>query len=49
MELPIDDKEFAYIVTALWKCRKNVGEPECKDLYENVWRSEIFFVYLWYK
>ena len=36
MELPIDDKEFAFIVTAFWKCRKNVGEPECKDLYDKL-------------
>ena len=36
MELPIDDKEFNYIVLALWKCRKNSGEPQCKDLYEKL-------------
>ena len=36
MELPIDDKEFNYIVLALWKCRKNTGEPQCKDLYEKL-------------
>ena len=36
MELPIDDKEFSYIVTALWKCRKNAGEPQCKELYEKM-------------
>ena len=36
MELPIDDKEFAYIVTALCKCRKNVGEPQCEKLYEKL-------------
>ena len=36
MELPINDKEFTYIVTALWKCRKNVGEPECEKLYEKL-------------
>ena len=36
MELPIDDKEFNYIVLALWKCRKNEGEPQCKDLYEKL-------------
>ena len=36
MELPIDDKEFAYIVTALWKCRKNVGESQCEKLYEKL-------------
>ena len=36
MELPINDKEFTYIVTALWKCRKNAGEPECEKLYEKL-------------
>ena len=36
MDLPIDDKEFNYIVLALWKCRKNAGEPQCKDLYEKL-------------
>ena len=36
MELPIDDKELDYIVLALWKCRKNAGEPQCKDLYEKL-------------
>ena len=36
MDLPIDDKEFSYIVTALWKCRKNQGEPQCGELYEKL-------------
>ena len=36
MDLPIDDKEFNYIVLALWKCRKNAGEPLCKDLYDKL-------------
>ena len=36
MDLPIDDKEFEYIVLALWKCRKNAGEPQCKDLYDKL-------------
>ena len=36
MDLPIDDKEFSYIVTALWKCRKNTGEPQCGELYEKL-------------
>ena len=36
MELPINDKEFTFIVTALWKCRKNAGEPECEKLYEKL-------------
>lgn len=36
MDLPIDDKEFNYIVLALWKCRKNSGEPQCKDLYNKL-------------
>ncbi len=36
MDLPIDDKELEYIVLALWKCRKNVGEPQCKELYEKM-------------
>ena len=35
MDLPIDDKEFAYIVTALWKCRKNTGEPQAKNFMKN--------------
>ena len=30
MDLPIDDKELSYIVTALWKCRKS--ENQCTDL-----------------
>ena len=33
MDLPIDKIEFDYIVTALWKCRKNTGEPKCTELY----------------
>ena len=33
MDLPIDDKELEYIVLALWKCRKNAGEPQCEKLY----------------
>ncbi len=36
MNLPIDSKELDYIVLALWKCRKNAGEPQCKDLYEKL-------------
>ena len=36
MDLPIDDKELEYIVLALWKCRKNEGEPQCKELYEKI-------------
>ena len=36
MDLPIDDKEFEYIVTALWKCRKNTGEQQCGELYEKL-------------
>ena len=36
MELPIDDKEFNYIVLALWKCRKNAGEPKVAPLYEKI-------------
>ena len=36
MELPIVDKVFSYIVTALWKCRKNVGEPQCEKLYKKL-------------
>ena len=36
MDLPIDDKEFSYIVTALWKCRKNTGESQCEKLYEKL-------------
>ena len=34
MDLPIDDKEFEYIVLALWKCRKS--EDMCGDLYEKL-------------
>ena len=34
MDLPINKKEFDYIVTALWKCRKT--EDECGDLYEKM-------------
>ncbi len=36
MDLPIDDKEFAVIVTQLWKSRKNVGEPLVEPLYEKI-------------
>ena len=34
MELPINDEEFEYLVTQLWKCRGS--EPKCKDLYEKM-------------
>tara|TARA_R100000234_G_scaffold98869_1_gene67448 strand:- start:448 stop:627 length:180 start_codon:yes stop_codon:yes gene_type:complete len=34
MDLPIDDKEFDYIVYSLWKCRKT--EKQCGDLYEKL-------------
>ena len=34
MELPIDDNEFNFIVTALWKCRKS--EDSCDKLYEKL-------------
>ena len=34
MDLPIDDKELSYIVTALWKCRKS--ENQCTDLYDKL-------------
>ena len=27
----------------------DMDEQTCKDLCENAWRSEKFFVYLWYK
>ena len=36
MDLPINKEEFDYIVTALWKCRKNTGEPACNKLYEKL-------------
>ena len=36
MELPINKEEFDYIILALWKCRKNAGEPQCKDLYDKL-------------
>ncbi len=36
MDLPIDKIEFDYIVTALWKCRKNAGEPQCEKLYNKL-------------
>ncbi len=36
MDLPIDDKELAIIVTQLWKSRKNVGEPLVEPLYEKM-------------
>ena len=36
MELPINKEEFDYIVTALWKCRKNIGEPQCGQLYDKL-------------
>tara|TARA_B100000945_G_scaffold220083_1_gene177741 strand:+ start:286 stop:468 length:183 start_codon:yes stop_codon:yes gene_type:complete len=34
MDLPINDKELDYIVSALWKCRKS--EEQCNDLYEKM-------------
>ena len=34
MDLPIDDKEFEYIVTQLWKCRGS--EEKCNGLYEKL-------------
>jgi len=36
MDLPIDQEELNYIILALWKCRKNTGEPECNKLYEKL-------------
>ena len=36
MDLPIDDKELAVIVTQLWKSRKNAGEPLVEPLYEKM-------------
>ena len=36
MDLPIDDKELAVIVTQLWKSRKNSGEPLVEPLYEKL-------------
>ena len=36
MDLPIDDKELAVIVTQLWKSRKNSGEPLIEPLYEKM-------------
>ena len=36
MEFPINKEEFDYIILALWKCRKNAGEPQCKDLYDKL-------------
>ena len=36
MDLPIDDKELAVIVTQLWKSRKNAGEPLVEPLYEKI-------------
>ena len=36
MDLPIDDKELAVIVTQLWKSRKSSGEPLVEPLYEKM-------------
>ena len=36
MDLPIDDKELAVIVTQLWKSRKSSGEPLVEPLYEKI-------------
>ena len=36
MDLPIDDKELAVIVTQLWKSRKSSGEPLVAPLYEKI-------------
>ena len=36
MDLPIDDKELAVIVTQLWKSRRNSGEPLVEPLYEKI-------------
>ena len=38
MPLWLTDEEFEYVVTALWKCRKNTGEPQCGKLYERLSR-----------
>ena len=36
MPLWLTDEEFEYVVQALWKCRKNTGEPQCGKLYERL-------------
>ena len=36
MPLWLTDEEFEYVVQALWKCRKNTGEPQCAKLYERL-------------
>ena len=36
MPIWLTDEDFEYIVQALWKCRKNTGEPQCGKLYERL-------------
>ena len=36
MPIWLTDEDFDYIVLALWKCRKNTGEPQCEKLYEKL-------------
>ena len=34
MDLPVDDKEFEYVLRSLWKCRGT--EKRCGELYEKL-------------
>ena len=36
MLIDVTKEELEYIVTALWKCRKTEGEPQCVQVYEKL-------------
>ena len=36
MLIDVTKKELEYIVTALWKCRKTEGEPQCVQVYDKL-------------
>ena len=36
MLVDLTKKELEYIVTALWKCRKTEGEPQCVQVYDKL-------------
>ena len=57
MPIWLTDEDFDYIVLALWKCRKNTGEPKCTELYKGLnkyktllrinspWRPAFYYAY----
>ena len=36
MLIDVTKEELEYIVTALWKCRKTEGEPQCVQVYDKL-------------